>query len=204
MSTQTSSRLPLGTLFLEGFFILLPVLIAYLMLGQLFDMLMALTQPILDVLPERFVPGPWAHRFAAAGILIALCFLVGMAARTVSARRFGRWFERRFLQRFPPYKVLKSLSTWISGKGASEHLQPALLEVMPGTRMVVAIIEELADDQITVFVPLAPTPGVGFLQIVHRDKVKKIDSSMTDALGWLLNWGTGTEALFKGEDRPQA
>ena len=102
MTTQRPSRLSLGTLFLEGFFILLPFLIAYLMLGQLFDMLMALTQPILDVMPERFVPGPWAHRFAAAGILIALCFLVGMAARTVSARRFGRWFERRSLEHFPP------------------------------------------------------------------------------------------------------
>ncbi len=204
MTTQRPSRLSLGTLFLEGFFILLPFLIAYLMLGQLFDMLMALTQPILDVMPERFVPGPWAHRFAAAGILIALCFLVGMAARTVSARRFGRWFERRSLEHFPPYKVLKSLSTWISGKGASEHLQPALLEVMPDTRMLVAIVEALPNDQVTVFVPLAPTPGIGFLQILHRNKVTKVDSSMADALGWLLNWGTGTEALFKAGSSRQS
>ena len=46
----------LGTMrakFVDGFFILLPVLLAYLMLGQLFDGLMALTQPIVDVLPTK-------------------------------------------------------------------------------------------------------------------------------------------------------
>ena len=196
MTTQRPSRISLGALFLEGFFILLPVLIAYLMIGQLFDMLMALTQPILDVMPERFVPGRWAHQFTAAGILVGICFLVGVAARTAPAARFGGWFERTFMARFPPYRVLKSLASWISGKGAPQHLQPALLDVLPETRMLVAIVEELEDDQVTVFVPLAPTPGVGFLQIVHRDKLKKLDASMPEALGWLLNWGTGTEALF--------
>lgn len=196
-TTQKRNRLPLGTLFLEGFFILLPVLIAYLMLGQLFDMLMALTQPILDVMPQGPFGGVWSHKFTAAGILIGLFFVVGIAARTRAARRLGNWFERTFLDRFPPYTILKSLSRWIAGNATPEHLQPALLDVLPGTRMLVAIVEELPENQVTVFVPLAPTPGVGFLQIVHRDKVKKLDAPMTDALGWFLNWGTGTQALFK-------
>ena len=201
---QKRNRLRLGTLFLEGFFILLPVLIAYLMLGQLFDMLMALTQPILDVMPEGPFGDVWAHKLTAAGILIGLFFVVGIASRTRSARRFGNWFEDRFLDRFPPYTILKSLSTWIAGNEAAEHLQPALLDVLPETRMLVAIVEELPGDQVTVFVPIAPTPGVGFLQIVHRNKVKKLDAPMADALGWLLNWGTGTEALLRSGKDPQS
>ena len=36
---------------LRGFFILLPFLIAYLMIGQLVDMLLALTQPLIDLMP---------------------------------------------------------------------------------------------------------------------------------------------------------
>ena len=40
-----------GTKFAEGFFVLLPFLIAYLMLGQMFDGLLALTQPVVDFLP---------------------------------------------------------------------------------------------------------------------------------------------------------
>jgi uncharacterized membrane protein len=189
-----------GRLLIEGFFILLPFLITYLMLGQLFDMLMALTQPIVDVLPRSPFPDEWTYKFAAAGLLIAICILVGLLANTRAAQRLGRWFESSILEHFPPYKVLKSLSHWISGKDAPEQLQPALLRVTPGSRMLVAIVEELPSGELTVLIPLAPTPGVGFLQIVSPDMVQKLDCSMTDALGWFLNWGAGTDALFKSRN----
>jgi uncharacterized membrane protein len=187
----------LGAILVKGFFILFPFLIAYLMIGQLFDMLMALTQPVLDFLPRDIAPGDWEHRFVAAGILITIFFSVGLAAYTAPARRLGHWFESTFLERFPPYSILKNLSTWIAGKEVPEQLQPALLSVTPEINMLVAIVEKLPNGDLTVFVPLAPTPGIGFLQIVSPSKVQKLDSSMSDALGWFLNWGAGTEALFK-------
>ena len=192
--------------FVEGFFVLLPILIAYLLLGQLFDMTMALTQPILDVLPARLFPGEWSYKFAAAGILVVVIALVGLASHSALARRFGAWFESTILVRFPPYNILRSLSARISGKGkdAPEQLQPAVLSVSSDIRMLVAIVEELPDGHLTVFVPLAPTPGVGFLQVVSGSKVEKLDASMTDALGWILNWGEGTEKLLHSQRQPNA
>jgi uncharacterized membrane protein len=65
------------------------------------------------------------------------------------------------------------------------------------------IVEELPGGDLTVFVPLAPTPGVGMLQIVSGTKVQKLECRMTDALGWNLNWGMGTDALFKTPNAPQ-
>ena len=183
--------------FVEGFFVLLPILIAYLMLGQLFDMTMALTQPVLDVLPARWFPGEWSYKFTAAGTLIVLIALVGLASHTALARRFGGWFETTFLVKFPPYNILRSLATRISGKEAPAQLQPAVLSVTADIRMLVAIVEELPDDKMTVFMPLAPTPGVGFLQIVSRSKVEKLDAPMTDTLGWFMNWGGDTQDLFR-------
>lgn len=74
-----------------------------------------------------------------------------------------------------------------------EKLQPALMTVAPDTRMLVAVVEELKDGNVTVFVPMAPTPGLGFLQIVAPSK---LECSMSDTLGWPLNWGAGTEAVL--------
>ena len=187
----------IARLLVEGFFILLPFLITYLMVGRLFHMLMALTQPIVDVMPRSPFPDEWTYKLVAAGLLILICILVGLSANTKRAQRLGRWFESNILELFPPYRVLKSLSSWISGKDAPEQLQPALLNVTPDSRMLVALVEELPSGELTVFVPLAPTPGVGFLQIVSPDKVQRIDSPMTDALGWLMNWGGGTQKLFE-------
>jgi uncharacterized membrane protein len=187
----------LSARFLEGFFILLPLLIAYLMLGQLFDLLLALTQPVVDVLPTRLFSEEAAHRLTAAAVLVAIFVVVGMLAGTALARRFGSWVERSLLERFPPYSVVKSLTTRIAGKDVPAKLQPALLSVAPDTRMLVAVVDALPDGNLTVFLPLAPTPGVGVLQIVPAAKVERLESSMTEALGWLFNWGVDTEALLK-------
>ena len=191
----------LGARFVQGFLILLPFLIAYLMLGQVFDMLMALTQPIIDVMPETLFSSTWIHRFAAAVLLAMIFIVVGLVGETAPARRVGNWIENTILNRFPPYTVLKSLSGWFAGNEVAQ-LQPALLSVTPDTRMLVAVVEELPTGDLSVFVPFAPTLGVGLLQIVSSGKVQKLECSMTEALGWLLNWGVGTETLLKpGPDR---
>jgi uncharacterized membrane protein len=181
----------------RGFFILLPFLIAYLMLGQLVDMLLALTQPLIDVMPGIVIESEAWRRVAAFGVLIGICILVAQFAHTRLARRFGSWFEKTVMDRFPPYAVLKSLSARLSGT-EEESLQPALLKVADDGRMLVAIVERLPDGSVTVFAPLAPTPGLGVLQIVPSNRLEELECSMSDALGWTMNWGTGTQTILKG------
>ncbi len=188
----------LSAKFLEGFFILLPVLIAYLMLGQLFDGLVALTVPVADLLPLGLFEDEVAHRITAAVTLVVLFIIAGIAAGTRIARRLGAWFEAAVLNRFPPYTVIKMLATRMSGNDTPQQLQPALLTVSPGARMLVAVVEQLPNGLLTVFVPVAPTPGMGHLQIVASENVERLDASMSSALGWVLNWGTGTQALLEG------
>ncbi len=182
---------------LRGFFILLPLLIAYLMLGQLVDVLLALTQPIIDVAPGIVFQTEGWRRLVAFGVLIVICIFVALAADTAPARRIWSWFENTVMSRFPPYAVLKSLSGRLSGK-EEEKLQPALLEVGDGARVLVAIVERLSDGSVTVFAPLAPTPALGMLQIVDPNKLEELQCSMSDALGWTMNWGAGTQALLRG------
>ena len=182
---------------LRGFFILLPFLIAYLMVGQLVDMLLALTQPLIDVMPGILFETEGWRRVVAFGLLIVICVLVALVAETAPARRFGRWFESALMGKFPPYAVLKSLSARLSGS-EEESLQPALLKMEGGARMLAAIVEKLPDGHLTVFVPMSPTPGIGVLQIVSPDKLELLECSMSDALGWTLNWGAGTQDILKG------
>ncbi len=193
----------LGRKFVEGFFILLPFLIAYLMVGQLFDGLLALTQPVVDVLPQKLFGSELAHRLAAAAALLLIFVLMGIVSTTRPARAFGGWIERTVLNHFPPYTVIRTLAGRIAGNDAPSQLQPALLTTAPGIRMLVAIVEELPNAELTVFVPIAPTPGMGVLQIVSASKVERLEASMSSALGWVLNWGIGTETILGGHAKPK-
>ena len=183
----------------EGFFILLPFLIAYLLLGQLFDALLALTQPVVDLLPKWIFPEQWVHQLCAAAILLLIFVLVAIAAKSAPARRLGRWIEDRVLNPFPPYAIMKKLTRWFTGSDVPKDFRPGLLTVASGRRQVVAIVEELPGDKLTVFVPRPPTPAVGELMIVDRALVEPLDVPLGDALAWVLNWGAGTEKLFPAQ-----
>jgi len=53
----------------------------------------------------------------------------------------------------------------------------------------------VGDGTVTVFVPMAPTPEIGFLQMVSPSKLEKLECAVSDAQGWPLNGGAGTEAV---------
>ena len=182
---------------LDGFLILLPFLLTYLMMGQLLDAMLALAAPIIDLLPKGTATSEVALKIEAAGILVIFCFLVGLAMKTNLARRFGSWIEETFLNRMPPYVILRNLARRISGQDVPNQLQPALITTDPGTETLGFIVEEHTNGKFTVFLPLSPTPGVGTLQIVSSEKVERLVVPMKDALGAILNWGAGTEALLR-------
>ena len=190
------------SIFIEGFMVMLPFLISYILLGGLFDALMALTQPLIDVLPAGFFPDAWTHRFAAAVALVVIFCLAGLAARTSAGRRLGKWIEDRVLSRFAPYNLLRSFSRRITGRDVPDELQPALLESNPGVRELAFIVENPAEGDLTIFLPLAPTPGIGTLQLVSRDRVEILDAPFMDAAGCLFNWGAGMGALLSSQGRP--
>jgi uncharacterized membrane protein len=181
---------------LDGFLILLPFLLTYLMMGQLLDAMLALTAPIVDLLPKGVATSEMAIKIEASALLVILCFLVGLAVKTELARRFGRWIEKTFLNRIPPYVILRNLARRISGRDVPNQLQPALITTGPGAKTLGFIVEEHSGGQFTIFLPLSPTPGVGTLQIVSPEKVERLKVPMKDALGAVLNWGAGTEALL--------
>ena len=126
-----------------------------------------------------------------------ICFLVGLAMRIQIARRFGKWIEETFLNRIPPYVILRNLAGRVAGRDVPNQLQPALIRTDPETEILVFIVEVHSDGRFTIFVPLSPTPGVGTLQIVGGNKVQRLEVPMKDALGAILNWGAGTEVLLK-------
>ena len=69
--------------------------------------------------------------------------------------------------------------------------------------MFAFVVEDAPDDQVVVFVPLTPTPGVGTLQIVARARITLLDASFGDAIGCLFNWGVGTSELLAAHRRSQ-
>jgi len=185
----------LGRKFASGFLILLPFLLAYLLIGGFYDLTVLLTAPLQDVIPRFGVLSPLQRQFAILGTLFLLFVLIGVLKDTGPAQRLGAWIEREFFNKFPPYRIVRDITRQLAGEEL-KNMQPALLELAPGARTIVFIVEEIEGDRVTVFQPFTSLPTMGTLQIVDHSKVHPLDSGFMDAVGWYFNWGADTQAAL--------
>jgi len=191
-----------------GFFFLLPAALMYLIFGQIFDLGISLGTPIADLLPENAFGDVETDRVIATLLLLVVCFLAGLAMRTRIGRDIEAWLEKTFLEPIPGYRVLRTFSQTISTAKSSDTFQAAIVKISAGHRTPALLVEEHSSGDYTVLFPIAPTPTLGTIQIVSRERVQKVETPMPGALEPFLNWGVGTEKLLndarspteKGED----
>ena len=170
-----------------GFFATLPVLLLYLLIGQLFDMIVGLTQPLQDLLPRI----AWAHavdpRIRALLLLILFLLLVGLAAMTRAGQRLGQWLQDAALSRLPLYSMLRNLAARFSGNEQIQAFRPALVEIWPGMKAIGFLVEEHDNGDYTIFMPIAPSLSFGHVCIIGGDRVELLNAPASQALSVVLS-----------------
>jgi uncharacterized membrane protein len=184
------------TTLLGGLFVVLPVVLLYLVALKAVQLAVKLSTPIAAVVPADLSPVK-SPLLIAVVLIVGASFLVGLALYSAPARRFGRRVEMQTLGRFPPYKFLKGMTGAMAGGSDGPGFHPALLTQPNGTRVFVLIIEEHGDDAATVFVPSAPTPTIGTVQIAERNRLQPLDAKGGEVLQVLGNWGIGARGLLE-------
>jgi len=190
----------LKTTLIGGLLVVVPAYLAVLLLGKAIGGLLALFGPVVALLPEG------VHHFrkiVAIGLVVLLCFVLGLIARTAVGRRAIELFERRVLERLPGFALLRSVVRRVSGSSDDAQFQPVLVEIEEALTPAF-IVEELGDDRFVVLVPSVPTPAAGSLYILPRERVHWVDASMTEAVAVITRWGAGTSKLVKAMRRPSS
>jgi len=173
-----------------GLFIVVPVYLAVLLLLKGMKSVGGLVRPIAGLIPD-WLP---AERLLSLVLVLALCFLVGMAVRTRSGRAVRERMEKMFFERLPGYGLLRSLTQRLAGDDEERTWQPALVEIEDAL-VPAFIIEEFDDGRFTVFVPSVPTPLAGAVYVLRRERVHLLDIPFTQAIRSVSRWGAGSKDL---------
>jgi uncharacterized membrane protein len=173
-----------------GLFIVVPVYLAVVLLLKGMKSVGGLVRPIAVLIPE-WLP---AERLLSLVLVLALCFLVGMAVRTRSGRAVRERMEMMFFERLPGYGLLRSLTQRLAGDSEEHTWQPALVDIEDAL-VPAFIIEELDDGRFTVFVPSVPTPLAGAVYVLSRERVNLLDVPFTQAVSSISRWGAGSSDL---------
>ena len=179
-----------------GILVIVPVYLAVLLLLKAMSSVAGLVKPIAVFFPDWLPAG----NLMAFLLVLILCLIVGMIARTTAGQVVREKIERSLFERIPGYAMLRSLTQQLVGEGRENVWKPALAEIEEAL-VPAFIIEELDDGRYTVFVPSVPTPLAGAVYILERGRVHLLDISFTQAIKVISRWGQGSKELVAAMER---
>ncbi len=186
------------TTLLGGFGVLLPVLILFIVFNALFKFITNNIRPITNIVTSSSnIQGILADIISIA-IIIAICFIVGVAVKTRTGVFFHNVIETRLLERIPGYSLVKDTVKYFGGGQETPFTTVALVRLFAGETLQTAFVTDShSDGSYTVYVPQAPTLAQGDVYHVRAKDIFVIDVSVEDGIKSVVGCGAGSQRLIK-------
>jgi len=187
----------LKSVLVGGFFVILPLAVVLVMLGQLVSLLGGILAPVAHLLPLGDMTAQAVAAVLIGAACVMLCFVAGVFVRTHWGASLLDWLERVLLEKLPFYSAIKSLGRHFTGESAADFV-PAEVDLYgDGSAVMAMLVDRLPDGRLVVFVPAAPATTVGQLHLVPRERVRRLEVSLTDFAGCIGQWGVGAGRLYR-------
>ncbi len=179
----------------SGLLILVPLGITFGISRIIFFMIAGFLKPLVRLLPWRF--SELGLMLVSAAAFVLLVYAIGAITAHVMGRRLLALGEALIL-RVPVVRTIYSASKQVvdafSPQGRSTFRGVALVEFPRAGMKTVAFITgtiRSADGEryYKIFVPTAPNPTTGFLQLARPEQVEETDLSVEDGLKMLFSGG---------------
>jgi uncharacterized membrane protein len=183
----------LKTTAIGGLIFLLPLAVIGGLLGYVYSVVRVIYEPLKEYLPVSNAAGTALLFLIAIGILIAICFLCGLAARRAIARKFSQQVEKHLVMVFPKYAIYKDI---VAGNFGGDAAAPSLVPVSVHFDDVIRIGYEAGRTErglVIVYLPGSPDPWTGSVVLVEPDRIQslEVDFNETTAICERLGRASG-------------
>lgn len=184
-------RRKIGAQFLEGLLVVVPIVIAIWVLVWIFSAIDGLLQPPIRAILGRRLPG------VGLAVGLILIYLVGLIADNVLGRRLIL-FGEALLARVPVFRYVytgvREFLKRFSASGRGQFAQVVLVEFpRAGMRAIGFVTNETVSESgeklFTVFIPTAPNPTSGFLEIVKEQDIVRTNIPVEEAFKIVVSGG---------------
>ena len=180
----------LASTLVAGVLVVTPLYLAALLLLRAGKSFSHVVRPLAKLLPE-WLP---AEHMLSLFLVLAVCFLIGLAVRTSGGLALWSRIENSVFHRIPGYDLFRGFTHRLAGDAENTAWQPALAEIEEAL-VPAFIIEEFEDGRFTVFVPAVPTPFAGSIYVLTPDRVHPLNVPFTRVLKTISHWGCGSRDL---------
>jgi uncharacterized membrane protein len=194
----------LVTTLLGGVLFLVPMVFVAIILGKAFQLTRAVAQPIQKLLPADSVLGVGVIDLLAILLILLICMLAGIIARSGPARAFYHKMDGLLMEIIPGYAWTKTIvGSLAGGESVDQNFRPVLVTL--DDQMQVAFeLERLPNNLVVVFFPGAPDVRSGAVAFVTADRVAALDTSFLTVNKTMRHMGRGAAQLLPSHYTPPA
>ncbi|SCX85348.1 Uncharacterized membrane protein [Flavobacterium anhuiense] len=184
--------------FLGGILFLAPLIVLLVILEKGYGIIQKITLPLAEHLPRIHVLGIALQELAGIIMIILICFVAGLLAKTAKAKNLIQKLEDGILSFVPGYSFMKNMNENIMGLESKDDLKVILVPTDAGLQFAF-LIEEINENKFAVFIPDAPNPWSGSVVFVEKKDITDIDISQKQALACIRKLGFGSKVLLKNK-----
>jgi uncharacterized membrane protein len=184
------------TTILGGLLFLIPIVFIGVIIGKALEITNKLSAPLAGLFPIDSIGGIAVAQLLTLVILVLICFLAGLAARTALAGRFVRFLETNVLEKMPAYTLLKSKAESVLRPEDMRGMCPVLGRFDDSWQLVFEI-ERIAGGKVVVFLPGAPDPWSGSVCVMNEDRITPLDLTVKSAADIMKRLGKGSTGVLR-------
>jgi len=186
----------LKNMIIAGIIFFIPLVILIVILQKAFQILAVLVSPIIKLLNITNVFGIGAEIFISIILTLFLLYMGGLLAKTTRAKTAIAKLEESLLSKIPGYEVLKKTGESFAGFETDNKLHTVLARIEDAWQLAF-LIEEIEGENYAVYIPGAPNPMSGSVYILEKERIKRTNIPMRDAMKCLRGLGVGSNKLLK-------
>jgi len=186
------------TTIIGGLFFVVPIVLLIYLIGKVIGIFRKIVAPIADSISFSFLGGETTSRIIALAVLILLCFIAGLLAKTKKVKQLKEWVEDNILSNIPGYTLLKGMSETAAGL-ESNNLKEVVLVDIEEVWQIGFLMERIDKDLNAVFIPGAPNPMSGDVIFVKWDRLKKLDIKGINAMKLSRKLGVDAKKILDGK-----
>ena len=178
-----------------GIFVLVPLVLLCVVLGQAATFAYGIIHPIVEWMPVKNVSTVSLAFAMAILVVVLICFLAGLLARTAISQWFVGSLEQVILTFVPGYGLMKSMGQgWVGIRGEEPH--QSVLVQFDDSAQIGFLMDTLADGRQLIFVPDVPTPWSGTLVLMTADRISPLPFSTKETIECLRQLGANSGKLL--------
>ena len=192
-------RIFLITTLIGGFLVVLPLAIFVVIVRLLVQFIVSLISPLTSLINLE-ISAFWINTIVLAGIIV-FCFLLGLFIRTQLGKTSFRFIEENWLERLPAYSTIRDIVQQFTGARKAPFHKVVLIDAFNSGATMLGFVTDEDDINCAVFVPTAPNPTNGFVFIVPKDQVTRLNAKAEEAIRAVVGLGVGSLEILNRQTR---